>query len=237
MSRIVCALTTCAGLVAMGPFAQAVPVIGVNLIANPNAEADVGSFDGYAVVSVTAWTTVGTATLASYNAPGGFPTSTDPGPPDRGSNFFAGGNDNTTSALLQSIDVTGAGGSPFAMEGWFGGFDEHRDNAALTAEFIDAGNTSLGSATIGAVLLSDRPFGTGFLLSATVGMLPLETSRIDFSIDFVRFDGAYNDGYADNLSFELTGQPIPEPTSFVLVAVAGGVVVVVRVHGSRRRLA
>lgn len=233
MSRTAWILAVASAILALGQPAQALPPLGVNLILNPLAEADVGPFDGFVVVPVTGWSTVGNATLASYGAAGGFPTSTDPGPPDRASNFFAGGIDNASSALHQSIDVTGGGGAPFALDGWFGGYDGHGDNATLTATFVDAANVALGTAAIGPVLLADRPFGTGFLPRSTTGVLPLGTVRVDFSLDFVRLDGNYNDGYADSLSFQLTGPPVPEPSTCALAIAAAAILVAARTRRGR----
>ncbi len=61
-----------------------------NLIVNGDAESGVGG-NGGEVASVPDWTTSGNFTVVSYDAGGGFPTPSDPGPPDRGANFFAGG--------------------------------------------------------------------------------------------------------------------------------------------------
>ena len=78
-----------------------------NLIVNGDAEAAVGSADG-APVAAPGWTTTGEATPLRYGA-SGYPTSTDPGPSDRGNNFFAGGRSDSLSTMAQTIDI-----SPYA---------------------------------------------------------------------------------------------------------------------------
>jgi hypothetical protein len=100
-----------------------------NLILNPGAEAGTGSSTG-AVVPVPDWTELtGTGfTAVKYGATGGgFPTSTSPGPPHRGLNFFAGGPDNDNDVAVQSINLStyvGAiksGTATYDLSGWIGG--------------------------------------------------------------------------------------------------------------------
>src|SRR5271166_4449209 len=77
--------------------ALAVPLFGTNLIVNGNAEAGTGSASGNDIESVPGWSTVGNFTVVQYGA-AGFPSSTSPGPANRGSNFFAGGPNNAGSS-------------------------------------------------------------------------------------------------------------------------------------------
>ena len=58
----------------------AVPIFGSNLVVNGDAEHGIGSATGHTVVSVPVWDTVGNFTVVRYDAGGGFPISTDPGP-------------------------------------------------------------------------------------------------------------------------------------------------------------
>ncbi len=79
-------------------------VFGRNLIVNGDAEAGPGSFDGLTVEPVPGWITNGNFTVAQYSGEG-LPSQTDPGPPDRGNNFFAGGPNNISSSATQLINV------------------------------------------------------------------------------------------------------------------------------------
>ena len=202
-------------------------VFGANIIINGNAEAGAGSASGNDVVPVPGWTTAGSATVVVYGAPGGFPSATDPGPSDRGVNFFSGG-PNGSSSLSQTINVTAGsatingGAVRYDLSGFLGGFDRQDDNAVLLAVFRDGSGASLGTATIGPVLAADRSNATGLLLQATSGFVPAGTESIDVGLQFTLVSPVYNDGYADNVSLVLT--PVPEPlgaTLFGAAAVAG----------------
>src|SRR5271169_665406 len=83
--------------------AHAVPY-STNILVNGSAEAGPNSPTG-APVSVPGWTTSSAFTVVPYGAAGGFPQTSDPGPPDRGVQFFAGGNAATSSAT-QDMDVS-----------------------------------------------------------------------------------------------------------------------------------
>src|SRR5207237_8931805 len=76
-----------------------------NLIVNGDAEAAPGSADGQPVAT-PGWTSAGEATAIQYGAPGGLPKLSDFGPTNRGSSFLAGGPNEATSSLSQSIDVS-----------------------------------------------------------------------------------------------------------------------------------
>lgn len=49
-----------------------------------------------------------------------------------------------------------AGGFPFVLSGWFGGYASQNDNAQLTATFRSAGGAALGTSAVGPVLAADR---------------------------------------------------------------------------------
>jgi hypothetical protein len=206
--------------------AWAVP-FNTNLIVNGDAESGVAVINDSTFNSVIpGWAPIGNFTAVTYDAPGGFPLSSDPGPASRGSNFFAGGPSNALSSASQSIDVSSsqsaidAGAVSFSLEGFLGGFDEQGDNAVLTATFLDGTSLSLGTASIGPVSNGDRGNATGLLFRFTNGILPNGTRSIDLDLTMTRLQGSYNDGYADNLSLILRGpstNPVPEPASLLLL--------------------
>jgi hypothetical protein len=188
--------------------------LATNLLVNPGAEAGAGTIDGMQVLLVPGWTTSGNFTVANYGAP----TSTgaqlglsDPGPADRGTNFFVGGPDNSSSSAAQVIDLfAGAatidtGTLGYTLSGWLGGWGAQDDSAVLTATFKDGSGTTLGSASIGPVLGADRQAANGLLFRSTAGMLPAGTRTVQVTLMMTRTSGAFNDGYADSLMFKVNG--------------------------------
>jgi hypothetical protein len=179
---------------------------GVNLIVNGNAEAGPSSSTG-APVTVPGWTVSSAFTVVNYGAAGGFPTSSDPGPPDRQNQFFAGGNA-ATSTATQEIDVTAnaadvnQGNVTYDLSGWLGGFGADGDSATLFVQFFN-GVTSLGSNSIGPVTAADRGNATKLLLRVVSGPVPANTTRVHVALTMTRVTGAFNDAYADSLSLVL----------------------------------
>jgi hypothetical protein len=213
-------------------------VLGQNAIVNGNAENGTGSTDG-SIVTVPGWSPSGQFTVVKYGAGGGFVTATDPGPTDRGNNFFAGGPSSSLSTGTQTIDLfniaadVNSGAVDYVLSGYLGGFATQSDNAVLTANFLNS-TSVIGSASIGPITESDRGGVTGLLFRTTSGTIPVGTTSINFDLVSTRFQGSYDDGYADNLSFvAISGSPaaIPEPATIFLLALGSGVLGVL----SRRR--
>ena len=105
-NRIALACAAMLGLAAVPAASFAAAPFGSNLIVNGDAEADVGTAAGDLIPSVTGFTTTGQFTVVQYGPNDGFPTATDPGPANRGTNFFAGGPSAALSTGSQSIDVS-----------------------------------------------------------------------------------------------------------------------------------
>ncbi len=208
-------------LLAMLQPAFAVGSFNTNLIVNPGGELGSGSATGD-VVGVPGWTTTGNFTVAQYGASGGFPTMLDPGSPNRGNNFFAGGPSNSFSSASQHLDVTFASamingdGAHLALSGWLGGWSDHPDHAVLQAHFLNSVGATIGTASIGPVTNTDRHNSTQFQFSSTGATVPFGTETISLTLDMTRFAGSYNDGYADNLSLILTAVPEPETYAMLL---------------------
>jgi hypothetical protein len=180
-----------------------------NLILNPGAEAAVGSSNADPVKTPD-WTSTGEATALQYGI-GGYPALTDPGPPDRGKNFFAGGEDDMNSSLTQSIDVSTYGSAidggavTYDLSGWLGGYSSQDDYATLTVTFLDATEKALGTAVIGPTTAKERMDNTGFVEKTKKGPVPVGTRSLKVVLAMVREEGAANDGYADNLSLIFDG--------------------------------
>jgi hypothetical protein len=191
--------------------ASAPTLFGGNLIVNGDAEAGAASPDGYSVVPIPGWTTSGPLVVVAYGTDGGYPSSTDPGPTDRGENFFAGGPDNASSSATQLVNVAAAaylidsGSVTYDLAGYLGGWTDQGDNAVLRVTFKQ-GAIVLASAEIGPVTAADRDDETGLLEQSTSGFVPVGTRQILVTLQMTKDPtvGAYNDGYADNLSLVLT---------------------------------
>ena len=185
-------------------------LLGVNLIVNGDAEAQVGAA-GNDIVAPAGWTTTGNLSAVSYaEDTGGGPLPNTPGPTERGANFFAGGPDTALSTATQTVDVSSsaalidAGTMTYNLAGWLGGYSSQDDNATLQATFEGASGNALGTATIGPVLAADRDDITELLYRMATGLLPVGTRQVVLLLTMTRDSGAYDDGYADDLSFTLS---------------------------------
>lgn len=205
-------LVLAALLVPAGSAVAAVPP--GNLLADPGAEAGAGAADSSAIDPPPGWTAVGGFTAVRYGTPD-FPTAAAGAAVGGGANFFAGGPDNAASAGTQAIDVSAAaaeidgGGVSATVSGDFGGFAGQNDSATLTATYLGVTGASLGTLASPAVTLADRNGDTALLFRTATGPVPAGTRSIGVRLDLVRQDGAYNDGYADNLSLTLSTEPAP----------------------------
>jgi len=205
---------------------------GTNWIVNGDAESGAGSTDGSAV-PVPGWSPLNglpLITAVQYaSAPGNFPAVSDPGPPSRGVNFFAGGNTGTAygsqildiSAFAAQVD---AGEIAYSLSGYLGGWTDQDDYASLGLAFLDSttaiisGNSIIGPKAIG------RNGQTELLYESTTGVIPTGTRSLQFILQSYRQQGTYDDGYADNLSFvanDVSVAPaVPEPSTAALAACA-----------------
>ncbi|RFP21532.1 hypothetical protein D0T25_09725 [Duganella sp. BJB488] len=197
---------------ALAPAAHATG-FGSNLIANGNAETG----------NTTGWNTTSAFTVVQYGASGGFPFPADPGPSDRGTYFFAGGDSNAKSTATQTIDLSSlsaainTGASRYDLSAWLGGYSSQNDNAKLTATFFGSGGAVLSSASLGPVSNSERGNQTGLLLRDTQGYIPVGALNVGITLTMTREAGSYNDGYADNLSFAVAAAPVPEADAYAML--------------------
>lgn len=212
------ALVTAAFVIALGPLApQATAATSGNLILNPGAETGECSVDGQEAVTLPGWTiTNGTPTIVCYGSPGGYPTSTTPGPTNRGNAFFAGGATGS-STMEQSVDVSSAasaidaGGVTYSLSGWLGGWSSQNDTAGVQATFLGASGSSLGTAQLPAVTASDRGNTTEFLQRTASAAVPVGTRSIKVDVTYTWSAGNTTDGYVDNLSLTLS-TAVTQPT-------------------------
>jgi hypothetical protein len=187
------------------------PIAGKNLIVNGDAEAAPGTDGSSVAPSVPGWTRTGDLTAVAYDTAGSgnYPTPNDPGPGDRGRNFFAGGPRADHSGAVQTIDVPDmgpvldGGRVSYTFSAWLGGYSGQDDQVQLTAQFLGADSTVLATVSLPIVIDSDRAGRTALLLRTASGSVPARTRRIRVDMEMIRKAGTANDGYADDLSLVL----------------------------------
>ncbi len=222
-----------AALLSAAPVVGSAATFGDNLVVNGDAELSTGG-NGDPIGPVTGFTTTGEFTVVAYATGGGYPTAADPGPANRGLNFFSGGSDASDSTGTQAIDVsTGSsaidgGSSTFDLSAWLGGFASQEDHATITLTFLDDSGAAIGpGAVLGPVTATDRNDLTGLLFRETTGFVPAGTRTIDLTLDMLKFTGFADDGYADNVSLVLNAggvSAVPETGSLALCLAGLGLV-------------
>ncbi|MFG3410473.1 phosphoesterase [Streptomyces sp. NPDC048142] len=178
----------------------------MNLVVNGDAESGAGG-TATPVGSVTGWSIrQGAPSLVNYSLGGGYPTPSTPGPGNRGSRFFSGGNSPVTE-LVQDIaipaDVDG-GSVRYALAGWLGGYLGQEDGVQLSVEFRDAKGAPLALSVLGPVTAAERGFRTALLQRTAASAVPPGTRGARVRLVFTRAGGTSNDGYADSISLTLT---------------------------------
>src|SRR5690349_13648998 len=189
--------------IAAAPAHAAIPT--GNLLVNGGAEASPGSTDSSTVSAPPGWAVESNFTAVAYGAPD-FLTTADSAALGGGANFFAGGPDNPASAATQVVDVSiaapeiDAGKAGATLSALLGGFSSQTDRATVTATFLGAGGAPLGMEALAAVTPGDRNSVTALVARSANATLPAGTRSISVRIATIRDDGAYNDGYIDNVS-------------------------------------
>jgi Phosphoesterase family len=204
-----------------------------NLLVNPGFETADPSGSGYSGVTIPGWTETGTPTVIAYGTQGGYPFAFgSPLPkffdfpqtaPSGGGDNFAGGGPVATSTISQTVDLTGAAGTPFTLSADLGGQGWDASDASEQVTFLDAHGDVLGTDSLNPVTVWDRLGFTGFEERDISGTVPVGTTSAQVTTTFTDNDaflGNYNGAYADNESFtvgdpSLTAAPLTPPTSDV----------------------
>lgn len=182
---------------------------GQNLVFNGDAEYDHAHQDFSYDKSVSGWEDPAgsnSVTVLEYGAPGGFPTNGDPGPGDRGDNFFSATQSSSSATLTQLLDVSDIAGSidaddvDFDLSAYLGGYNSQEDNSVFTSRFLNEFGSEISQVSIGPVTAADRSGQTGLLFRQALGDVPVGTRAIEFVLR-----STDNDGYADNLAFSISG--------------------------------
>lgn len=204
-----------------------------NLLVNPGFETADPSASGFSGVTIPGWTESGTPTVIAYGTQGGYPfglSSPIPKfwdfpqtPPPGGGDNFAGGGPVATSSISQTVDLTGAAGTPYELSADLGGQGWDPSTASVQVTFFDADGNVLGTGSLNPVTVWDRLYTTGFEERDISGTVPEGTTSAQVTTTFTDNDwflGNYNGAYADNVSFtvgdpSLTPAALTPPTSNV----------------------
>ncbi|MGH7179078.1 MAG: hypothetical protein ACREJC_16995, partial [Tepidisphaeraceae bacterium] len=175
--------------------------LGKNLVVNPGAEAGPSSTTGDNVASIPGWG-IGSfmgqiGTVVPYGA-AGFISDSDPGPSNRGDNFFAGGKA-AFAQNFQEIDLSNlgtdidAGRISYSFSAFLGGLEDEADNAM--AELFFVRGAVIGSRTLEPPV---RAGATKLVEQTDSGTVLANTRGLFVRLTFDRKFGTNNDGYADN---------------------------------------
>jgi hypothetical protein len=214
------------------PAADPAQPMSENLLVNPNFEIADPSGSGYSGVTIPGWTETGTPTVIAYGTQGGYPFGLpfqfpkffdfpQTPPPGAGDNF-AGGGPVATSSISQTVNLTGAAGTPFKLSADLGGQGWDPSTATVQVTFYD-GDQVVGTDSLNPVTVWDRLGFTGFEERDITGTVPDGTTSAVVTTTFKDNDwflGNYNGAYADNESFtvgdpDLTAAPLTTPSSNV----------------------
>src|SRR5277367_4247525 len=217
----------------VGDAGAAAQPMSENLLVNPSFETADPSGSGYSGVTIPGWTETGTPTVIAYGTQGGYPFAFGtplpkffdfPQTPLSGAgDNFAGGGPVATSTISQTVDLTGAAGTPFNLSADLGGQGWDPSDASTQVTFLDAHGDVLGTDSLNPVTLWDRLGFTGFEDRDISGTVPDGTTSAQVTTTFTDNDtflGNYNGSYADNESFtvgdpSLIAAPLTPPTSDV----------------------
>jgi len=222
-----------AGGLIFGDAGNAAQPMSQNLLVDPSFEAADPSGSGYSGVTIPGWTETGTPTVIAYGTQGGYPFAfssplpkffdfPQDAPPGAGDNF-AGGGPVGTSTLSQTVDLTGAAGTPFTLSADLGGQGWDPSTSTVQVTFFDSNGDVLGTDSLQPVTVWDRLGFTGFEERDISGTVPEGTTSAQVTTTFTdndHFLTDYNGSYADDESFtvgdpSLTAAPLTPPTSDV----------------------
>jgi hypothetical protein len=225
-------------LVCNGADALGAQPMSQNLLVDPNFQLADPSGSGYSGVTIPGWTESGTPTVIQYGTPVNYPVGVSfpfPGAtglfgfPDApagtpaGDDVFAGGGPVATSSISQTVNVTGAAGTPYELSADLGGQTWNPSYTDVQVTFHNADGDVVGTGSLNPVTVLDRLGFSGFEQRDITGTVPegaTSATVTDTFVDKNQYLGDYNGAYAANESFtvgdpSLTPAPLTTPTSDV----------------------
>jgi hypothetical protein len=206
-----------------GPTLAGAAIPQGNLIQNPGAEDPAAPADDAGVAHPTDWLSPSPSFTVMGYGRNVFPATSVSDAIGGGANFFAGGPNTADSFAEQFPDITGAAAEIDAghvradLSAYLGGVGSQGDAATITVTFNsdpqDDGGTDLGTLTVGPVTAADRNDQTTLLRRDASATVPPGTRSAHVVIEAARATdgGAYDDGYADNVSLVLSDNTQPPP--------------------------
>lgn len=188
------------------------PMMGANLLANPNGEADPGPVYPDNPAPIPGWNSDSLFTVWKW---GDYkmPATTDSGPSDRGKYFFSCPTSHDQCAAFQTVDFSAAKSLvdsnkvTFEVSGWLGGDSVMPDNVGMNVTFYDANGAAMqnGSYDVAPVLLAERNSRMGVWFRSVGGTVPSGSRRAQVSLLFHKLGPASENlyAYADDLVFQL----------------------------------
>ncbi len=195
-------------VVGMEATAPPLAAFETNLIVNPGADMERGFWGESPDAAIPGWVDHGQVTSIKYGSEG-FLSLDSPGPESRGENFFCGGDSTGDQNIYQDIDLSSladeidSGAVGYALEAWLGGYSNQEDRASVLLQLYDSTGTMVYTGNLPAVTADERDDETSLVRRNRFGMIPAFVRSARVNIQFTRDEGI-NDGYADNLSLELT---------------------------------
>lgn len=211
-----------------------------NLLVNGDGEVGVAVSDESSYSCPYGWTCSppgpfggsGAATLVRYGTTT-FPSAADSARIGGGNNFFAGGPGNDRSTVSQRVELgvaaaeIDAGGVQATVGGCLGGWQTQDDHAriSVTLNLVPDADRLPPIPELTGPDAAARGNETKLLPVSSTFAVSAGTRSVDFTLIANRVGGAYNDGYADNLSLTLgpsTGPAPPAPPCSVPGGGPGG---------------
>jgi Subtilase family/Bacterial Ig domain len=199
-----------AGNVAQSLNTVSVGVDITNMVLNPEAEWGFGESDASLPVAIPGFIPVDGLTVLRYGSPNGLPSLDVAAQINGGSNFFAGGTSDISSAtqLMNVFDaaalIDSASGVAYELSGYLGGYADQNDYAEVSLLFLNENGIEVGSEKLKPVNATDRQNQTALLPRQAIGTLPVGTRAIQLKVTMTKVEAdVRNDGYLDNLRFVL----------------------------------
>lgn len=192
------------------------PASAGNLLVNGGADTAGAAGTPVAAPVPPGWTrVVGAPTFVRYGSTE-FPSPVDAARWNGGTAFFTGGQG--PSAVLEQVAPLPAEQTPnidaglarIGLSAAIGGYRRNGDSATVEAAFLGAAGQPIGTPlVIGPVTTAQRADQTILLARRGDAAVPAGTRAVRVRLGMTRTDGAYDDGYVDDVALRLIAPPPP----------------------------